>query len=460
MTPSPRRIILLGSLLASLAAAFADPLPLPNARLPDAAPLPPMVVTPGGQRLLLDYTDATLTLDPATGALAGNKPGWWFINYPPDRIAGLDPAGLPSLLTRLGGRSGEVKNWYWKQKYDPAVSAPAPEPARPDGPVPVRLSRAPDYVVNPTHPHSGDNGPGTAERPFKTLAAALRVARPGVTLHVHPGVYREKIDLAANGTANAPIRVEGIRGSHGEWPVISGNLPFPPDAWSPVPGIDGVWRAPLFTRLEGMLSADLAEGNVTLVERGRPQDLLPGEYAFNRGSDEALRPLFDPAAPLAAQNTQGRSWHHLATDEDGMLDLEKAFGASAHNAVIWISARVWLDPSSRPQGEVWDPRNPEPVTGRVSFGGPFRAARQTGSGPGSQSHALTLYLNGDYIEPVTHRLNPPPEGAVQASANRNYGISDRWNSLPFREGWNTLLLQLDTTASTRKPLRFRLGLPE
>ena len=52
----------------------------------------------------------------------------------------------------------------------------------------VALSR--DYHVSV---HGDDRDPGTASRPFRTIARAAREARPGDIVIVHGGVYREKV---------------------------------------------------------------------------------------------------------------------------------------------------------------------------------------------------------------------------------------------------------------------------
>lgn len=59
-------------------------------------------------------------------------------------------------------------------------------------------------------PGGDDDGPGTSGRPWGTLAHALAQLRPGDSLVVHGGEYRERIrDVEiASGTANAPITVQ------------------------------------------------------------------------------------------------------------------------------------------------------------------------------------------------------------------------------------------------------------
>lgn len=70
---------------------------------------------------------------------------------------------------------------------------------------------------------SGDDstGDGSDERPFATVEAAVRVARPGTAVRLAPGEYRGGITLVdVAGTAEAPIWIGGEAG--GERPVIRG----------------------------------------------------------------------------------------------------------------------------------------------------------------------------------------------------------------------------------------------
>lgn len=72
------------------------------------------------------------------------------------------------------------------------------------------------YSVSPT----GDDGdPGSLAQPWKSLGRANAVIRPGDTVYLRAGTYRESIRPARSGTASARIRYVGYRG---EWPVVLG----------------------------------------------------------------------------------------------------------------------------------------------------------------------------------------------------------------------------------------------
>lgn len=70
-------------------------------------------------------------------------------------------------------------------------------------------------------PGGDDNGgDGSAERPLATIQRGVDLAKPGDTLLVAGGVYREAITLRQSGDAKAPI---SIRGREGEKVVLDGS---------------------------------------------------------------------------------------------------------------------------------------------------------------------------------------------------------------------------------------------
>jgi hypothetical protein len=78
-----------------------------------------------------------------------------------------------------------------------------------------------------------DEGDGTTARPFGTISAAAAVARPGDTIRVAGGVYREQVDPPRGGTDDAPISYIAadceevvITGSDlaPDWDHVSGNV--------------------------------------------------------------------------------------------------------------------------------------------------------------------------------------------------------------------------------------------
>ncbi len=61
------------------------------------------------------------------------------------------------------------------------------------------------YTVDQQAKNAGDDNPGTSELPLRTIAAAARLAGPGDTVLVQPGVYRERITPARGGEESRPV---------------------------------------------------------------------------------------------------------------------------------------------------------------------------------------------------------------------------------------------------------------
>ncbi|MCX7049442.1 MAG: right-handed parallel beta-helix repeat-containing protein, partial [Candidatus Sumerlaeota bacterium] len=66
---------------------------------------------------------------------------------------------------------------------------------------------------------AGANVSGSAEKPFQTIAAAIKAARSGDTITIRKGVYCESVSLAVSGTSDTPTI---LRAAPGERVVLSG----------------------------------------------------------------------------------------------------------------------------------------------------------------------------------------------------------------------------------------------
>jgi len=71
------------------------------------------------------------------------------------------------------------------------------------------------YHVNPRHPGASDDGFGYPGWPFRTVAAALKMAQPGETVILRGGTYRELIAPPTDGVT--------LRAAEGEKVVVSGD---------------------------------------------------------------------------------------------------------------------------------------------------------------------------------------------------------------------------------------------
>jgi len=70
------------------------------------------------------------------------------------------------------------------------------------------------FHVAQNSPSASDYNSGTAELPFKTIAAASAAAGKGDTIIVHEGTYRETIRPAVSGSASAPITYKAAEGEN------------------------------------------------------------------------------------------------------------------------------------------------------------------------------------------------------------------------------------------------------
>ena len=82
----------------------------------------------------------------------------------------------------------------------------------------VPLSAA-TYHVDCNHPRASDNNVGTQELPWKTVSKAAATLRPGDTVIVHEGMYREWVHPQRSGTKDAPI---SYIAASGEEVIITG----------------------------------------------------------------------------------------------------------------------------------------------------------------------------------------------------------------------------------------------
>lgn len=112
------------------------------------------------------------------------------------------------------------------------VAARQPEP-------PTTLS---ELHVDRRHARTDDANPGTAERPLETVGESVRRAMAnrqrglGTRVVIHPGVYRETVELSSstNPASIPPVIIEGLDGTGRDPVVLSGSDIW--TGWSQAPG--------------------------------------------------------------------------------------------------------------------------------------------------------------------------------------------------------------------------------
>jgi hypothetical protein len=76
--------------------------------------------------------------------------------------------------------------------------------------------------VDPAHPNASERGEGAAAQPYRTLVQAMAALRPGDTLVIASGVYRESLEFPPAPWASAAARTT-IRAAPGAVVVIKGS---------------------------------------------------------------------------------------------------------------------------------------------------------------------------------------------------------------------------------------------
>ena len=147
-----------------------------------------------------------------------------------DGISGAGPAPPRGRITVAQAQSADAA----AQSPEPRACAAPPEEADPGAGRQLFVS-----------PDGDDTAAGGPERPWRTLGHAVARLRPGDTLSVRGGTYREHgIEIRARGEPDAPIAVVSFAG---EEVVIDGSFPElqapDNDEWTLVAAETGLWRS-------------------------------------------------------------------------------------------------------------------------------------------------------------------------------------------------------------------------
>ena len=98
-------------------------------------------------------------------------------------------------------------------------------------------------------PSGNDKNSGSSGSPFATIGKAAERAKPGDTVKIGPGIYREQITFRKGGKPDAPIIFEGTRGRKGEFLTVVEAPGMVLDKWAPAPEIHpDAWKTRLAKR--------------------------------------------------------------------------------------------------------------------------------------------------------------------------------------------------------------------
>lgn len=81
-------------------------------------------------------------------------------------------------------------------------------------------------------PSGNDNNVGTQTQPVKTIQRGINISKPGDTIFVSPGVYRETVSLSINNNSTKPIRLYASN-DNDKQAIITGSEPSSSLLWKP-----------------------------------------------------------------------------------------------------------------------------------------------------------------------------------------------------------------------------------
>ena len=149
-------------------------------------------------------------------------------------------------------------------------------------------------------PGGNDGNPGTREAPFATIAHAAERAKPGDTVKIGPGLYREQITFRKSGKKDAPITFLGSRGKNGEYLSVVEAPGATLDNWIPAPEIaPEVWKTPLKERpdlvlMDGKMIALIFQKRMDLPRWKKLPETITGPMLTSKWGPNCKRlPGFD-----------------------------------------------------------------------------------------------------------------------------------------------------------------------
>jgi hypothetical protein len=118
-------------------------------------------------------------------------------------------------------------------------------------------------------PNGSDRNPGTEKAPLQKVQSALNRVKPGDTIKLLPGVYREEnLTISRSGSADKVIRIEGLRDRNGQYLAVLEPAGKVLKNWQKAPEIgENIWKTPLAKRpdlvmLDGAMIALVQEHGI------------------------------------------------------------------------------------------------------------------------------------------------------------------------------------------------------
>jgi hypothetical protein len=205
-----------------------------------------------------------------------------------------------------------------------------------------------EYHVKPS---GSDQNPGTLITPFKTISRAAALARPGDTVVVHEGLYREWVNPARGGTETQRITYQA---APGEQVVITGAEPV--KDWENAGG--DVWKTTVDNALFGAVNpyynpyAEKIFGDWLFIQPGK--SFHTGEVYLNGKSmyeAQSLEEVKNPSPVEESQDQEGSlyRWYCQAGEKETLI-WANFRGADPRKNNVEINVRpfvFWPDQNHR-----------------------------------------------------------------------------------------------------------------
>ncbi|MCR4412430.1 MAG: right-handed parallel beta-helix repeat-containing protein [Thermoguttaceae bacterium] len=247
------------------------------------------------------------------------------------------------------------------------------------------------YYVNPSHPQSSDENPGTPERPLRTIDRAAQLLQPGQRVVIAAGTYRERVRPARGGSG--PDRMISYEAAPGARVVLSGSRVVA-GKWAPSrrgqsPPVPNVWMTSL------------------------PADFFPDENPFKEVNltDEQIDRSMDWAIP-----TKGKAPNTLRR---GLVfqDGQRLVQVAAYERLAEAAGRYFVEADGQTlHVRPLDDRDPGQARFEVTVQGFVFAPTQYGLG--------YIRVKGLSIEHAGNRFPRPQQGALSTQRGHHWIIED------------------------------------